>query len=295
MDQVLGAPWDSRAQRKWGLPRAKYPQREFRLFRWLATRIGCRRQRCRDRCRGICHRSDELIGSTGVPDSEGLARSGAERKKNVIAGGIALDEGSAGQTADFLLRSRLYRRRTGFEIHLCEAGGARARRAALTAETNENRLRAGSSDARGAGVGEAGNSTDGNGNASSLHRIEHINILRAEIGDNELRTIGRQGQSAQSGAWQRAARRECIGLESTKAFASPDADALRQLVKSQEWGRNAFIYDKADQARDEGAHDASRSGAENNVRLASERDGVCRTLASTTTASTPSASHNMMQ
>ena len=91
------------------------------------------------------------------------------------------------------------------------------------------------------------------------------------------------------------AANRCVGLESSKAFAGPDAEALRQLVKSQEWGRNAFIYDKADQARDDGARDASRSGAENNVRLASERDGVCRTLASTTTASGPSASHNMTQ
>jgi hypothetical protein len=91
------------------------------------------------------------------------------------------------------------------------------------------------------------------------------------------------------------AANRCVGLESTKAFASPDADALRQLVKNQEWGRNQFIYDQADQARDDGAREASRSGAENNIRLASERDGVCRTLASTTTASAPSASHNMMQ
>ena len=91
------------------------------------------------------------------------------------------------------------------------------------------------------------------------------------------------------------AANRCLGLESTKAFASPDADSLRQLVKSQEWGRNQFIYDKADQARDDGARDASRSGAEASARVASERDGVCRSLASTTTASTPSATHNMMQ
>jgi hypothetical protein len=87
----------------------------------------------------------------------------------------------------------------------------------------------------------------------------------------------------------------CLGIESTKAFAGPDADALRQLVKSQEWGRDSYIYDKADQARDDGQREASRSGAENNIRLASERDGVCRSLVSTITASTPSAAHNMVQ
>jgi hypothetical protein len=91
------------------------------------------------------------------------------------------------------------------------------------------------------------------------------------------------------------AANRCLGIESTKAFAAPDADSLRQLVKSQEWGRDAYIYDKADQAREDGQREASRSGAEGNIRLASERDGVCRALASTTTASTPSASHNMMQ
>ena len=91
------------------------------------------------------------------------------------------------------------------------------------------------------------------------------------------------------------AANRCLGLESTKAFAAPDADALRQLVKSQNWGRDAYIYDKADQAREDGERDASRNGAENNVRLTAERDGVCRSLASTITASTGAASHNMVQ
>jgi hypothetical protein len=91
------------------------------------------------------------------------------------------------------------------------------------------------------------------------------------------------------------AANRCLGLESTKALAAPDVDALRQLVKSQTSGRDSYIYDKADQARDEGGRDASRSGAENNVRLAAERDGVCRSLASTVTASTGGAAHNMVQ
>lgn len=91
------------------------------------------------------------------------------------------------------------------------------------------------------------------------------------------------------------AANRCLGIESTKAFAAPDADALRQLVKSQQWGRDFYIYDKADEARDDGRREASRSGVETNIRLTSERDGVCRALASTTTASAPSASHNMMQ
>ena len=91
------------------------------------------------------------------------------------------------------------------------------------------------------------------------------------------------------------AANRCLGLESTKAFSAPDADALRELVKSQNWGRDSYIYDKADQAREDGAREASRSGAENNVRLTAERDGVCRSLASTVTASTGGATHNMVQ
>src|SRR5471032_3135864 len=72
------------------------------------------------------------------------------------------------------------------------------------------------------------------------------------------------------------AANRCLGIESTKALAAPDADALRQLVKSQTWGRASYIYDKADQARDDGSREASRSGAEANIRLTAERDGVCR-------------------
>ena len=74
----------------------------------------------------------------------------------------------------------------------------------------------------------------------------------------------------------------------TPAEPVTDFDAeLRKLVKDENWGRDSFIYDKADQAREDGQREASRSGAENNVRLASERDGVCRALVSTTTASAP--------
>jgi hypothetical protein len=91
------------------------------------------------------------------------------------------------------------------------------------------------------------------------------------------------------------AANRCLGIESTKQFASPDADALRKLVKEQNWGRDSYIYDKADQSREDGERDASRAGSETNVRLTAERDGVCRALVSTTTASTPGGAHNMMQ
>ena len=91
------------------------------------------------------------------------------------------------------------------------------------------------------------------------------------------------------------AANRCLGIESTKNLGTPDVDALRQLVKTQDWGRDDFVYDKADQAREDGQREASRNGAENNLRLAAERDGVCRSLVSTTTASTAGGAHNMMQ
>lgn len=94
---------------------------------------------------------------------------------------------------------------------------------------------------------------------------------------------------------QFVAANRCLGIESTKQFASPDAEALRQLLKSQPGGRDTYIYDKADQAREDGERDASRGSADLNARLAAERDGVCRALLSTTTASTGGGAHNMMQ
>jgi hypothetical protein len=91
------------------------------------------------------------------------------------------------------------------------------------------------------------------------------------------------------------AANRCLGIESTKAFATPDTDALRKLVKDN-WGRDSYIQDKADEARQDGERDASRAGAETTTRITAERDGVCRALVSTTTtASTPSGAHNMMQ
>jgi hypothetical protein len=90
------------------------------------------------------------------------------------------------------------------------------------------------------------------------------------------------------------AANRCLGIESTKAFASPDADVLRRLLKDN-YSRDSYILDKADQAREEGERDASRTSADMTQRIAAERDGVCRALASTTTASTPSGTHNMMQ
>jgi len=90
------------------------------------------------------------------------------------------------------------------------------------------------------------------------------------------------------------AANRCLGLMSSKSLGTPDAAALRLYLKSQEGGRNGYVFDRADEARRDGDRDASRSGAEIVARLTAERDGVCRGfLAATTTASAPGPAHSL--
>lgn len=69
----------------------------------------------------------------------------------------------------------------------------------------------------------------------------------------------------------------CLGLMTSKALGSPDATAMAQLIKSQAGGRIGYVYDKADQARDDAQREANRGGSQG-PRLAAERDGVCHSL-----------------
>jgi len=69
----------------------------------------------------------------------------------------------------------------------------------------------------------------------------------------------------------------CLGLMTSKTMGSPDAAAMQQLVKSQVSGRMSFIYDKADQARDDAQRQANHAAADNSS-LVAERDGVCHSL-----------------
>jgi hypothetical protein len=90
------------------------------------------------------------------------------------------------------------------------------------------------------------------------------------------------------------AANRCLGLLSSKSLGTQDAAAMRQLIKDQSWGRDSFVYDKADEARDTGLRDASRGGAEGNLNLTAERDGVCHSfVASQTTAAGPAPSRNL--
>jgi hypothetical protein len=69
----------------------------------------------------------------------------------------------------------------------------------------------------------------------------------------------------------------CLGLMTSKTLATPDAAAMQQLVKAQAGARIAFIYDRADQARDDAQRQADHAAADN-ASLVAERDGVCRSL-----------------
>jgi hypothetical protein len=69
----------------------------------------------------------------------------------------------------------------------------------------------------------------------------------------------------------------CLGLMTSKSMGTADAAALAQFLKTQNGGRVSFIYDRADQARDDGRRAADRAG-QDNARLVAERDGVCRSF-----------------
>jgi len=89
------------------------------------------------------------------------------------------------------------------------------------------------------------------------------------------------------------AANRCLGLMTSKALATPDAGTLTKLVKEQSWGRDAYIYNKADEARNDAVTDVNRGGAEMRARLVAERDGVCRAFLDTATAGgTPGAGHS---
>jgi hypothetical protein len=69
----------------------------------------------------------------------------------------------------------------------------------------------------------------------------------------------------------------CLGLMTSKAIGTPDSAALALVLKSQNGGRIGYIYDRADQARDEARRQADHAG-QDNARLIAERDGVCRSF-----------------
>ena len=83
------------------------------------------------------------------------------------------------------------------------------------------------------------------------------------------------------------AANRCLGLMSSKNLGTSDAATLDRFVKAQSFGRPGFVYDEADQARDDARRSANRGGAESDIHLTAERDGVCHGFVSeaATTAS----------
>src|ERR1700689_3584201 len=66
------------------------------------------------------------------------------------------------------------------------------------------------------------------------------------------------------------AANRCLGLMTSHALATPDAAAMPQFVRDQAWGRVSFVYDKADQVREDAMHAAERNDTDLRTRLTSE-------------------------
>jgi hypothetical protein len=93
---------------------------------------------------------------------------------------------------------------------------------------------------------------------------------------------------------QYIAANRCLGLMSSKALGTPDAATLAAYLRIQGNGREGFVWDRADQARDEGRSDAGHGGAATIARLTAERDGLCHDFvaAAQVTADTARPAHS---
>lgn len=144
-----------------------------------------------------------MVGGAGPP---GGVWACSVRDEDFIAVRVGLHKRSAGEAADFRLRRRLNRLRAGGEIQLSETLGARCGGTGLRARSDNDTLRAGG-DASGAGIGIARDASDSDGQAGPAVCIEQVDILRAEIGGDELRVVRSERQAAESRGRRRAARR----------------------------------------------------------------------------------------
>ncbi len=88
----------------------------------------------------------------------------------------------------------------------------------------------------------------------------------------------------------------CLGLMTSKTLGTQDATAMSQLIKAQTGGRIGYIYDRADQARDDAQRQANHAGPDN-ASLVAERDGVCHALigSGSSEASAPHGASQMLR
>ncbi len=84
----------------------------------------------------------------------------------------------------------------------------------------------------------------------------------------------------------RAAR--CEALITSPALGGGDGTAIKAVLKAQRQGRVDYIYDRADQTRDDAARQARHAGPDQKASLIAERDTVCRDLIGGMTARTTS-------
>src|SRR5579863_4002876 len=66
------------------------------------------------------------------------------------------------------------------------------------------------------------------------------------------------------------AANRCLGLMSSKSLGAPDAAALKRMIDGQVGGRDPYIADKADEARQDALREANRAGETEHARLVAE-------------------------
>ena len=77
-------------------------------------------------------------------------------------------------------------------------------------------------------------------------------------------------------AYMKAAR--CAGLASSSKLGSADGAALTSLVKSQAWGRDPYVLDKADDLQSKAKREADHADEFSKPRLSAELNGACASL-----------------
>ena len=77
-------------------------------------------------------------------------------------------------------------------------------------------------------------------------------------------------------AYLQAAR--CVGLASSKTFASPDQKAMAEWLRAETRGREEFIVEKADEAQRDAQIQANHADAAAKPRLQAELAGACASL-----------------
>src|SRR5207248_323593 len=151
----------------------------------------------------------------------------------VLAGSVSLQKRGAREERNFGLGGGSNCRGEGAHIHLRETRAATGLCTAFGAHSDEDSLRAGGCNARRAGVDVARNSADERCAARRCIRVNKVDALRAKIGDDQVRIIWRQRESAKAGVGRRTSgrlnwREELAGseIENVHMIDAAEIDAL---------------------------------------------------------------------